>query len=138
MSKRLLTANVATPFLPLVAPKSRSSFVANIRYIVYDCSSSIGQRCAGSIFAIPNIGHHSAIVPLLALYRRSFCHLFIERYHDTNIEVFPHFFFCLKCDIILLFHFYIGFLSVSNCLRFIVYGLTELLKSHLGGSFFLV
>ena len=35
-----------------VAPKSSSSFVANIRYIVYDCSSSIGQHCAGSIFAI--------------------------------------------------------------------------------------
>ena len=35
-----------------VAPKSRLSFVANIRYIVYDCSSSIRQRYAGSIFAI--------------------------------------------------------------------------------------
>ena len=62
------------------APKSRSSFVANIRYIVYDCSSSIGQRCAGSCFAIPNIGHHSAIVPLLALYRRLFCHSILYLY----------------------------------------------------------
>lgn len=43
------------------APKSRSSFVANIRYIVYDCSSSIGQRCAGNSFAISNIGHHSSL-----------------------------------------------------------------------------
>ena len=63
VSRRLLLSQLHFYF---VAPKSRSSFVANIRYIVYDCSSSIGQRCAGSIFAISNIGHHSAIVPLLA------------------------------------------------------------------------
>ena len=73
MSRRLLLSQLHFYF---VAPKSRSSFVANIRYIVYDCSSSIRQRCTGSIFAISNIGHHSAIVPLLALYRRSFCHSF--------------------------------------------------------------
>ena len=33
-----------------------------------------------SIFAISNIGHHSAIVPLLALYRRSFCHSILYLY----------------------------------------------------------
>ena len=77
MSRRLLLSQLHFYF---DAPKSRSSFVANIRYIVYDCSSSIGQRCAGSIFAIPNIGHHSAIVPLLALYRRSFCHSILYLY----------------------------------------------------------
>ena len=71
MSRRLLLSQLHFYF---VAPKSRSSFVANIRYIVYDCSSSISQRCTGSNFAISNIGHHSAIVPLLALYRRSFYH----------------------------------------------------------------
>ena len=72
-------AIVATPFL-LCRSKIKIIFVANIRYIVHDCSSSIGQRCAGSIFAIPNIGHHSAIVPLLALYRRSFCHSILYLY----------------------------------------------------------
>ena len=71
VSRRLLLSQL---HFYVVAPKSRSSFVANIRYIVYDCSSSIGQHCAGCIFAISNIGHHSAIVPLLALYRRLFCH----------------------------------------------------------------
>ena len=49
VSRRLLLSQLHFYF---VAPKSRSSFVANIRYIVYDCSSSIGQSCAGSIFAI--------------------------------------------------------------------------------------
>ena len=77
VSRRLLLSQLHFYF---VAPKSRSSFVANFRYIVYDCSSSIGQRCAGSIFAISNIGHHSAIVPLLALYRRSFCHSILYLY----------------------------------------------------------
>ena len=77
VSRRLLLSQLHFYF---VAPKSRSSFVANIRYIVYDCSSSIGQRCAGSRFAISNIGHHSAIVPLLALYRRLFCHSILYLY----------------------------------------------------------
>ncbi|MBQ2838393.1 MAG: hypothetical protein IJE73_01950 [Muribaculaceae bacterium] len=45
MSRRLLLSQLHFYF---VAPKSRSSFVANFRYIVYDCSSSIGQRCAGA------------------------------------------------------------------------------------------
>ena len=49
VSRRLLLSQLHFYF---VAPKSRSSFVANFRYIVYDCSSSIGQRCAGSSFAI--------------------------------------------------------------------------------------
>lgn len=77
VSRRLLLSRLHFYF---VAPKSRSSFVANFRYIVYDCYSSIGQRCAGNAYAISNIGHHSAIVLLLALYRRSFCHSILYLY----------------------------------------------------------
>ena len=96
VSRRLLLSQLHFYF---VAPKSRSSFVANIRYIVYDCSSSIGQRCAGSIFAISNIGHHSAIVPLLALYRRSFCHSFC-----TCILLFYYDFTPQSCGHTLLYY----------------------------------
>ena len=77
VSRRLLLSQLHFYF---VAPKSRSSFVANFRYIVYVCSSYIGQRCAGNSFAISNIGHHSAIVPLLALYRCLFCHSILYLY----------------------------------------------------------
>ena len=95
VSRRLLLSQLHFYF---VAPKSRSSFVANIRYIVYDCSSSIGQRCAGSRFAIPNIGHHSAIVPLLALIvahsATRFCTCILLFYYDFTPQSCWHTILC--------------------------------------------
>ena len=66
MSSRVPMSQLHFDFL---APKSRLSFVANIRYIVYDCSSSIGQRCAGSIFAISKL-HTLSQLGISRIYRR--------------------------------------------------------------------